>query len=234
MRRRGPACLLLWIALALAAQPAPELAVTAEPHHHLALQNAYVRVCKVEVPPHEATLMHRHDYDYIYVTLGSARVENDVQGKAPVTLALQDGETRFRPGKFAHVVRNLSDQPFRNVSIELLRSRQAGRGGRHKWKEERGLEVLNGGTQDILFVKDGARVSDVQLQPGGVLPKHRHAGPHLVVAVTDLDLRSEVEGGGSAVRQLQAGDIAWVKGGFTHTLTNVGTKDARFVAVEFQ
>ncbi len=178
--------------------------------------------------------MHRHDYDYIYVTLGSARVENDVQGKAPVTLALQDGETRFRPGKFAHVVRNLSDQPFRNVSIELLRSRQAGRGGRHKWKEERGLEVLNGGTQDILFVKDGARVSDVQLQPGGVLPKHRHAGPHLVVAVTDLDLRSEVEGGGSAVRQLQAGDIAWVKGGFTHTLTNVGTKDARFITVEFQ
>ena len=66
------------------------------------------------------------------------------------------------------------------------------------WDEERGLHILNGGTQDILFVKDGARASELQLQPGGVLPKHHHGGPHLVVAVTDLDLRSDIEGKGTS------------------------------------
>src|SRR5229473_2885831 len=65
-----------------------------------------------------------------------------------------------------------------------------------KWDEERGMHVLEGGTQDIMFVKDGVRVSEVDLQPGGVLPKHHHAGPHLVVAVSDLDMRSDVEGMG--------------------------------------
>jgi len=100
--------------------------------------------------------------------------------------------------------------------------------------EDRGLHILNGGTLDILFAKDGARASDLQLQPGGVLPKHHHAGPHLVVAVTDLNLRSEVEGKGASNLQLKAGDIAWVKGGLTHTLTNVGKENAKLITLEFQ
>src|SRR6266496_586448 len=45
-----------------------EVEITAEPHHRLALENQYVRVFKVDVPPHESTLMHRHRHDYIFVT----------------------------------------------------------------------------------------------------------------------------------------------------------------------
>ena len=83
-------------------------------------------------------------------------------------------------------------------------------------------------------MKDGARASELQLQPGGVLPKHHHAGPYLVVAVTDIDLRSEVGGKAASEIQLKAGDIAWEKGGFTHTLTNAGKQNAKLITVEFQ
>ena len=103
-----------------------------------------------------------------------------------------------------------------------------------KWDEQRGLHILNGGTEDILFVKDGVRASDLQLNPAGVVPKHRHSGPQLVVALTDLELRSQIEGKSASTIQLKAGDIAWVKGGFTHTLTNVGQQKARFIALEFR
>jgi len=71
------------------------------------------------------------------------------------------------------------------------------------------------------------------MNPGGVIPKHHHPGPHLVVAVTDLHLRSAVEGKGATSVQLQAGEIAWVKGGTTHTVTNAGRQNARFVILEF-
>jgi quercetin dioxygenase-like cupin family protein len=218
----------------LAAQTASEVEITAEPHHHAALENAYVRVFKVEVAPHQATLMHRHRHDYVFVSLGASEVENDVEGKPPVTLKLQDGETHFTAGNFAHIAKNLADTPFRNLTIEFLQDEKAHQSPPPKWDEERGLQVLQGGTKDIMFVQDGVRVSELDLQPGGVIPKHHHAGPHLVVAVTDLGLRSDVEGKPATLRVLKAGDIAWIEGGYTHTVTNVGQQPAKFVALEFQ
>src|SRR5713101_6622594 len=150
----------------LAAQTTSEVEITSEPSHHLALENEYVRVFKVEVAPHAATLMHRHRHDYVFVTLGASAVSNEVEGKPPVALKLQDGETRFTPGNFAHIARNLPSTPFRNVTIEFLRDKITTQA---KWDQERGLNVLSGGTQEILFVKDGVRVSEIELQPGGVL-----------------------------------------------------------------
>lgn len=226
-------------AFALVAQSVSEVEISAEPHHHLALENSYVRAYKVEVAPHEATLMHRHRHDYIFVTLGASEVSNEVEGKPPVTLKLQDGEARFTLGDFAHLARNLAATPFRNVTIEFRQDAAARRSPPSAWDEERGLHVVNGGTQDIMFVKDGVRVSEIDLQPGGGLPRHRHDGPHLIVAVTDLDLRSDKDkdkdkaGGGSQPVQIKAGDILWVPGGFTHTVTNVGKSQAKWVTLEF-
>src|SRR5437899_9197157 len=125
MRSRPLLPLLFLATLTLAAQTPSEVELTSEPSHHLALENEYVRVFKVEVAPHAATLMHRHRHDYVFVTLGASKVSNEVEGKAPLTLKLQDGETRFTPGGFAHIAKNLSDQPFRNVTIEFLQDEKA-------------------------------------------------------------------------------------------------------------
>src|SRR5580704_18502949 len=112
-------CIAFLLTIAVASPtPAAEVEITAEPLHHLALQNSYVRVFQVEIAPHAATLMHRHRHDYVFVTLGAAEISNEVAGKPPVTLKLQDGEVRAADGNFAHIARNLADTPFRNVTIE--------------------------------------------------------------------------------------------------------------------
>jgi quercetin dioxygenase-like cupin family protein len=224
---------LLLAATLLAAQAAaPEVEITAEPHHHLTLENKSVRVFNVEVAPHSETLMHWHRHDYIYVTLGDTEVVNAVKDKAPVTVKLQDGETRFSAATFAHVARNSTDQPFRNVTIEILEDDSLRNSSAH-WDEDRGLHVLSGGTQQILFVKDGIRVSEFELQPGGVVPMHHHTGPHLLVAVSDLDIRSDVEGQGPMPGHFKSGDSKWLPGGYSHTITNTGSKPAKFVTLEF-
>ena len=229
-----PILLLTAVVLSAQSNATKEVEITAEPSHHLALENNYVRVFKVEVTPHASTLMHRHRHDYVFVTLGASEVSNEVEGKTPVTLRLQDGETRFTPGEFAHIAKNLSGKPFRNVTIEFLQDERARQSPPPKWDEERGLHVVDGGTQDILFVKDGVRVSEIELQPGAVLPSHHHAGPHLLVAVSDLEVRSDVEGKGPMPGQFKSGDVKWLPGGYTHTLTNVGKQEAKFVTLEFQ
>lgn len=232
MKSRWLACATVMVAF-LWAQSTPEVEITNEGSHHLAFENQAVRVFQVEVAPHGSTLMHWHRHDYIFVTLGASDLSNEVKGKPPAEMKFQDGETRFVPGNFAHLVRDLAATPFRNVTIELLQDEKAATSSPAKWDEERGLHVLNGGTQEILFVKDNARVSEIELQPGGVIPKHHHDGSHLVVAVTDLDVRSDVEGKGATSMQAKSGDVKWVPGGYTHTLTNVGKKSAKFVTIEF-
>src|SRR5438270_4483264 len=116
-----PRCLLcLLAAVLLAAQTNTEVEITSEPHHHLTLENESVRVFNVQVAPHADTLMHWHRHEYVFVTLGASHVLNEVMGKGPVELKLPDGDTHFSPATFAHVARNLSDQPFFNVTIEYL------------------------------------------------------------------------------------------------------------------
>jgi len=216
----------------LAAQTAPEVEITSEPSHHLVVDNEYVRVFKVEVAPHTSTLMHRHRHDYVYVTFGDAHLSNEVEGKPPVDVKLADGETRFTAGNFAHVARNLSDQPFRNVTIELMQDEKLRQTPSH-WPEESGEKTFPGGSSKILFVKDGVRVSEVNLEPGAVTPSHHYDGPHLLVAITDLDVRSDVEATGPMPGKFKSGDAKWLPGGYTHTLTNVGKNPARLVTVEF-
>ena len=207
--------------------------ITAEPAHHLALANEQVRVFQVEVAPHASTLPHRHGHDYLFVTLGETRISNEVTGKPPVEVSLSDGETRFTPGDFAHVARNLSDRPFRNVTVELLQDEKL-REAPSPWPQEGGGQELPGVRIKALFVHDGARVSTVDLEPGATVPSHHHDGPHLLVAVSDLELRSDVEGQGPMAGRFKSGDVKWLPGGYTHTLTNTGTTRARFVTVEFK
>jgi quercetin dioxygenase-like cupin family protein len=179
-------------------------------------------------------LLHRHHHDYLSVNLGPAQISNQVEGKPPVTAKLQDGQTAFGQAPLAHVVRDLAATPFRNVTIEFLQDDKAHRAPSAPWDEERGLHILEGGTQHIMFVQDGVRVSEVDLQPGGMVPKHHHSGPHLLVAVTDLELENDVAGKGTLQINLKAGDIKWVPGGFTHTLMNAGKQPAKFVILEFR
>jgi quercetin dioxygenase-like cupin family protein len=186
----------------------------------------------VEAAPKSPTLLHRHRHDYVFVTLGAADVMNEVVGEEPQELKLADGETRFHAGNFAHVARNLLDQPFRNVTIEFMQDEKM-RTAPSPWPMEGGDKEFPGVKIKVLMVRDGARVSSVELQPGATIPSHHHDGPHLVVAVSDLDLRSDVEGKVPMPTKLKAGDVKWIPGGFTHTLTNTGTNVVRLVTVEF-
>jgi quercetin dioxygenase-like cupin family protein len=224
---------LLLATVLISAQSPPEVEITAEPHHHLVLANDQVRVFRVEVAPHAETLMHWHRHDYIYVTLAPTEVVNAVKGKDPVTIKLQEGEVRFVSTGFAHIARNVSDQPFRNVTIEILQDKL--RLSPSQWDEDRGLEILQGGTKEILFVKGGIRVAEVELQPKGTLPLS--AGPQLLVALSNLDLLQgtpqrnlPVHAGMHIMRK--AGEVEWLPASHLKELECMG-HPAKFITLEF-
>src|SRR6266852_4665493 len=89
---------VLVLAIGLNAQAPIAVPIPKEPHHHLVFENSYVRVFRVSVPAHEATLLHQHDVPYLYVALGPADVINAVQGKPEVRLVMADEQVGYSPG----------------------------------------------------------------------------------------------------------------------------------------
>jgi quercetin dioxygenase-like cupin family protein len=211
--------------------PPQNVEITAEPHHRMIFQNEYVRVFDVVVSPKDATLMHNHRHDYLYVVLGAAEISNEVKGKAPVKVALAEGDVRFTEGGFAHIARNVGATQFHNITIELLQD-EKNRSAPEKWNAENAIHV-QGGSEDVLFVKDGVRAARVQMQTAGFERKHHHAGPQLVIALTEVVLRSDTQDKGASNIELKAGEIRWLEGNLTHTVTNVGSQPAKLVSLEF-
>ena len=234
------------------AAPPAVVEITAEPFHHLVLKNQQVRVFAVEVPPQAATRMHRHRHGYLFVILGDSEVRNERRGEKPAELRLNDGDVRFTQGGFAHIARNLRDVPFRNVTIEVLRPVRGiirlatcdvdegiecgfcniSPAGQQKCEWPGDLDAL----PELEKKEPGYGVYQfvVHLQPGSTTGKHAHTTDHLVVAVSDLELKNEVEGKPPEVLKLKSGEVRWVKGGFTHSLTNLGKQPAWWVSFEFK
>ena len=251
---RSPWLWSLMLSVCAAAQTAAPAGVeiTSEPSHHLVLKNRTVRVFQVEVPPKASTLLHRHRYDYVFVTLGGAELRNERQGEKPAELRLNDGDVRFTKGGFAHLARNLGDAPFRNVTIEVLRPARGivrlatcdinegiecgfcsiSPQGKQKcdWPgATEALPELEKKEQDY-----GVYQFVVHLQPGSTTGMHTHKVDQLLVAVSDLELKNEVQGKPAELLHLKAGEVRWVKGGVTHSLTNLAKQPAWFVTFEFK
>jgi len=207
--------------------------VPGEPHHHLKIENAYVRAYYVEVPPHDATQLHQHDNDYIFVTLGDSDVTNAVLGKPEAHLVLKDGEVHFTRGGFAHVARNNADALFRNVTIEFLRPQ----GEAHNLGEQ----IVQGPLSDCrpardpqvsivpLFETGDTRLELLTLAPQASFEMIGRTG-RLLVAFDKAELQVHFSGKTSV---LHSGDAIWLPpgDGWKQTVKNLARAPSRYLTV---
>jgi hypothetical protein len=112
--------LLLLLTFSSRAQAPTPVDMANEPHHHLLIENSYVRVFRFGLPAGESTLLHAHDKPYVAVSIGAADFANDVAGKPEVRGKTVDGQVSYSRGGFAHVARADAGIPFNNITIELL------------------------------------------------------------------------------------------------------------------
>ena len=104
----------------VAAQTPPVIPLASEPHHHLALHNAYVNVYQVEVAPHDSVLLHRHDADAISIMLSDSEVTVRAPGKPDVHQTLREGQLRLQARGYVHSTFIDGGTTYRNVTVELL------------------------------------------------------------------------------------------------------------------
>jgi quercetin dioxygenase-like cupin family protein len=232
--RKSRAAGLVLLATATLAQQQQTVEITSEPSHHQVLANDYVRVFDVTVAPKATTLIHRHNYDYLFVTLGDSDVVSVRPGEKPVALQLKDGEVRFTPGHFAHAAINNADRPFHNITIELL-------------KPSTNVKTCTDSCNDTnppyrcagicpekrkLIFSDQWTVWILAMPPKSQIDHLGQGAPQLGVPVSNLELSAQAGAADSPIKRAP-GQLDWLPTGVIHPLYNNGTETARFVVLEF-
>jgi quercetin dioxygenase-like cupin family protein len=221
------------VLLALIAGRAQERSVASveildEPHHKLLLENSAVRVFRLSLQPGEATASHRHKYLYAYVSLRSATIASEVRGRTPVVTNLEGNEVHTSKGGFTLVERNKGSERADLLVIESLKSSSGG------FVTPIGGYRFHDAALGEIFQLPGMRAYMMSIAVGGRMEKHKEDYDRLVVALSDLKLREDIDGQQSTELEMKAGDVGWFPRGVTHATTNLGVSPAIFITFQFE
>jgi quercetin dioxygenase-like cupin family protein len=220
---------------AVSGQEPEVLALDAEPHHHLALKNEYVKVYQVEVAPGDAVKLHRHDTDAISLSLSESLVTVHFPGKPDAQQKLTNGQIRLQARGYVHSTSVEGNTLFRNVTVELLKPQTGERNGCAQVMAAQALHCEGPhGTVGL-----GKPQFETEQTYVGILPLKPHErvmigepGRAILIVAVDAGARHAVKNG--AAESLRSGDFVWLDTGNPgETFLNDGDTEVRLVCFGF-
>jgi quercetin dioxygenase-like cupin family protein len=207
----------------------------ADPCFHRLIANDRVRAFRVEITPHQSTAFNRHPYDYLIVSLNGAQLEAAGSTNA-LKLEMDSGEMQVMKGGWPHRLRNMGDEPSYLLEVEITRGIEperaaCGLGNRTCTDGEFRKTEEGSYTTSTLFETPTVKLRKVSVTPGGSMPRHRHPGGDLIIALNPLKLDDEF---GDGAVQLGAGEVLWLRPGADHGPQNTGAEEARFLELELK
>jgi quercetin dioxygenase-like cupin family protein len=223
------------LAIAAAAQEPAVIPLASEPHHHLALHNAYMNVYQVEVAPHDSVLLHRHDADAISIMLSDAAVTVRAPGKPDVHQKLVDGQLRLQARGYVHATSIGGDTTYRNVTVELLLPQQAARNLCAAVIAALPLNCPGAQAQTPAaahidqpqFETNQTQISLIRVLPHQSVALGDPGWPELIVALDTV----ATAGGKGPENSLRPGDFVWLEAAKpSQVFKNPGDKEARLIS----
>jgi hypothetical protein len=233
----------LWfLAPPLFAQSSEIITMDQEPHHHLALQNEYVKVFKVEVSPGDSIVLHRHDQDTIAIAIGEQLVTVGIPGKPDVHQKNADAQVRLQRGGYMHSTRVDGNTPYRTIAVELLHPQTNFHNvctevlpGQPLNCPDAAAKASSGYPSQPLLESNETRVRLVRVLPGqsanlGEVSPAWDAH-QLIIALDAVSI--SLKSGQAPAKSLQPGDFEWIEGGYSpgRVLQNSTDKEARFIEI---
>jgi hypothetical protein len=115
-------CACLWV-LFCSSVAMSQVPVKNEPRHHPVLQNKYIRLLDVWLPPADTTLYHIHETPSVFVILSNTVTGAQIKGESWVKAAPALGNVWYRsfsPDMLVHRVCNMDSVVFHVNDIEIL------------------------------------------------------------------------------------------------------------------
>lgn len=221
----------VFVALLVSAQtpaPSPEaVPISMEGHHHLVLENSYVHVLYVEIPSHETTLLHRHDFPYISLPL------------APADAAPSPQRVLWSPGHMSHAVTNNGQAPMRIVAIELLHPQEAVRNRcvaivrdqPRETCEEDALSATNLSKHTPLLETNELLVESWEFAPNAATAPMDDPSDMLIGVLADVTVTGNA--GLDSANAVRGGSL-WVPAGSRPVFKTSPDRGGRFVSITFK
>jgi quercetin dioxygenase-like cupin family protein len=166
-----------------------------------------------------------HSNDYAYVGIGPATLKAEVFGSgATQDLILKDGEARFTKGPITHRVTNIASSPFRNITIEILKSPGA----------------VGASTPDtspghsVVLENERIRIERLILEPGQYTNVHTHNLSALSVFLTNARVEITSPAGKPETIDYKPGDFRWRAAPVTHSIKNIGSTRFEAIGVDWK
>lgn len=244
MRAWTPAVLAVTLLAEPAATPVPPTAQTTPPITRRELVATEVlRVALVEIAAGAAVPVHEHGEDHLLVTLTAGELVEQVEGQEPRRMVLAEGALDLVPAGRRHALTNGRAEPFRGVTVDLLRAQTGARNRCARLLPSSPIDcpapahLPPGIAVRPQLTSDQTEISLLTLAPGARLALPGSADPPAVIALAGTEALALVEvkvAGASGVgeRELRAGDAFALPPGTGVELCNTGSRDARFLVVD--
>ena len=99
-------------------------------HSDNLLQNEFVRIIRVVIPPGESTLWHEHNFDYGVLFVNGTKLKVDEttnpQGEPRVSASKAFTYTTYAGKRFVHRVHNTDTTPNHQLAFEIIPPRPIG------------------------------------------------------------------------------------------------------------
>jgi hypothetical protein len=190
---------------------------------HRIYADGRVTIFLLDIPPGQATVLHRHDRDMLSVFVNGGRTRASFNGAAPVEDSFTPGDVRFRSAGFTHSTENIGIDHFLSVIFEFVDSQ-----GPRASATRPTAHTCNPGSQTAcvdekpLFCTSRFCVDDLTMGPHAVRPAGGVREDQILVAVSDYTFSEDTAGNAAAVHTRKSGAIEPVAAGPARRWTNAG------------
>jgi hypothetical protein len=195
----------------------------------MVLQNDFVRIMRVLIPPGDATGWHEHNFDYVVVAVNGTKIHVDVRGDPKAVEGVMEtssvGYVNYAGKHFVHRVGNRSETLNHQLAFEILypspgsfTASDGSRGPQYKMERD----------------NDRVRVWRLKLAPGEIAELIDQKAPAVRVILSGERILETDSNGQVKEIGIKSGDYAWLSGSAARSVTNAGLMPVELVEVELK
>jgi hypothetical protein len=219
----SPIFLLILVKISFAQVPVP---VREEPRHHVALQNQYIRLLDVRLPPGDTTFFHIHEIPSLFVILSKTVTASQVKGENWIqgTFTSEPGHAwynDFKNGQLIHRVSNVDTVPFHVMDIEILSN------------YNKNTDQISSFPFDTLFTCTKAFAYHINFSNKEDKKLIENRGPIVIIVVSGpgVIVQNQEE---KKQQEVLQGKFLWIEPGKKYSIQNEGTDETSAVIFELK